>query len=199
MNTPKTAKKSNSTVGETVEDVIQKIKIEKDIRLVSVDKIAVYDRNAKKHTPWQVGAVAKAIQTFGFNVPLILDGKNVIIAGHCRLESAKSLGMDMVPCIIKTDLTVDQVQAYRLLDNKLNESMWDRALAMEDVWARWARGCRAFENRAMTMRRSASCRATSTARVLLTTMRCRRFRRKRSPPSVICMCSATTGCFAVTP
>lgn len=133
MNIPKTAKKYKSTVGETVDDVIQKIKIEKDIRLVPIDKIEVYERNAKKHTPWQVNAVAKAIQTFGFNVPLILDGKNVIIAGHCRLESAKSLGMDMVPCIIKTDLTPSQVQAYRLLDNKLNESMWDRALAMEDV------------------------------------------------------------------
>lgn len=125
--------KAKSKTTEPVDALLAEIKIERTIVLMDVDKVKVYERNAKKHTRWQIQAVAKAIQTFGFNVPLILDGKNEIIAGHCRLESAKMLGLTHVPCIVKTDLNAEKVKAYRLLDNKLNESMWDRAMAAEDV------------------------------------------------------------------
>ena len=76
-----------------------------------------------------VEAVAKSIKEFGFRVPLVLDKNNVIITGHTRLRSAKLLGLTEVPCIIADNLTPEQVQAYRIADNKTGEiAEWDYAL-----------------------------------------------------------------------
>lgn len=70
--------------------------------------------------------VAKSIKEYGFKVPILLDGDNVIIAGHTRLKAALKLGMDEVPCIMCDDLTPSQVKAFRLVDNKTAEfADWD--------------------------------------------------------------------------
>jgi hypothetical protein len=81
------------------------VEIEKNIVLVDIAKLKPYDRNAKKHTEEQIAAVANSIRRFGFNVPIIIDLKMVIVAGHCRYEAAKQLGMAKIPCIVKTKLT----------------------------------------------------------------------------------------------
>ena len=73
-----------------------------------------------------VDAVAKSITEFGFKVPIIIDSDNVIIAGHTRLKAAIKLGLKTVPVIIASDLTPDQVKAFRLADNKTGElAEWD--------------------------------------------------------------------------
>ncbi|MTV59101.1 DNA methylase, partial [Streptococcus pneumoniae] len=58
--------------------------------------------------------------------------KGVIIVGHGRFEAAKLLGMTDVP-VLEVDLTEDQAKAYRLADNKLNESEWDMKLAVDEL------------------------------------------------------------------
>ena len=67
-----------------------------------------------------------SIQQFGFKVPLVIDKDGTIVTGHTRLLAAKELGMEKVPCIVADDLTEDQVNAFRLADNKVAEaSSWD--------------------------------------------------------------------------
>lgn len=93
-----------------------------------VDEIIPYEKNPRINDA-AVDAVAKSIKEFGFRVPLVLDQNNVIITGHTRLRSAKMLGMTEVPCIIADNLTPEQVQAYRIADNKTGEiAEWDYAL-----------------------------------------------------------------------
>lgn len=99
---------------------------------MDISLIKPYDKNAKKHPKKQVEQVAASIKEFGFNQPIVVDKNNVIIVGHGRLEAAKLLGMTDVP-VITVDLTDEQANAYRLADNKLNESEWDMNLVIEEL------------------------------------------------------------------
>ena len=90
-----------------------------------IGEIRPYEKNPRKNAK-AVKYVKASIEKFGFKQPIIVDSNRVIIAGHTRLEAAKSLGMAEVPCIVADDLTDAQVKALRLADNKVSEfSEWD--------------------------------------------------------------------------
>ena len=103
------------------------------IEQMPVKDLKPYERNAKKHDETQVKNVMESIKQFGFAQPLVVDKDNVLIIGHCRLIAAKRLKMNDVPVVRMDDLTPEQVDKLRLLDNKLNESEWDFDLLAEDV------------------------------------------------------------------
>ena len=92
---------------------------------IPINDIKSYKNNAKKHPDEQINHIANSIKSFGFKQPLVIDKDNNIVAGHGRLLAAVKLGMSEVPCIIADDLTPEEIQAYRLADNKTNESPWD--------------------------------------------------------------------------
>ncbi len=110
-----------------------KIVIDQEIVLRNVEELLEYPHNAKKHPEWQVVKISDSIREFGFKQPIVLDKEDAVIVGHGRLRAAQLLGMKKVPCIIAKDLTPDQVKAYRLADNKLNESDWDMDLVTEEL------------------------------------------------------------------
>ena len=73
-----------------------------------------------------IDQVAKSIATFGFRQPIVIDADGVIIAGHTRYLAAQQLGLTDIPVHVATDLTPEQIQAYRIADNKTGEaSNWD--------------------------------------------------------------------------
>ena len=84
-----------------------------------------YAGNAKKHDSTQIANVAESIRQFGFVQPIVIDRNGVIVIGHCRALAAEKLGMQEVPCVCVDDLTPEQVNALRIVDNKSNESPWD--------------------------------------------------------------------------
>lgn len=88
-------------------------------------ELTPYRANAKKHDAAQVANVAESIRQFGFVQPVVVDRDGVIVIGHCRALAAEKLGMVEVPCVCVDDLTPEQVNALRLVDNKTNESPWD--------------------------------------------------------------------------
>lgn len=90
-----------------------------------LSELTPYPGNAKKHDKKQIANVAESIRQYGFVQPIVVDRDDVIIIGHCRALAAKKLGMDEVPCVSMDDLTPEQVNALRLVDNKSNESDWD--------------------------------------------------------------------------
>lgn len=104
-----------------------------DVQNMKVSEIIPYKRNAKKHDATQIANVAESIKQFGFAQPLVVDKDNVLIIGHCRYEAAKKLKLKVVPCVKMEDLSKDDVDKLRLLDNKLNESEWDFDLLLEDI------------------------------------------------------------------
>ena len=88
-------------------------------------ELTPYAGNAKKHDSTQIANVAESIKQFGFVQPIVIDRDGVIVIGHCRALAAKKLGMKEVPCVCVDDLTPEQVNALRIVDNKSNESPWD--------------------------------------------------------------------------
>ena len=98
--------------------------------------IKPYSKNAKKHPPEQIAKVAASIREFGMNQPIVVDAQGVIIVGHGRWEALKSMGWteeQIAPHIKVVDLSEEQAKAYRLADNKLNESEWDMELVISDL------------------------------------------------------------------
>lgn len=92
-----------------------------------------YKKNAKKHNKEQVEQIANSIKEFGFTQPVIVDKNNEVVAGHGRILGARKAGLKSVPTVCLEDLTEEQIKAYRLVDNKLNESEWDNDLLQQSL------------------------------------------------------------------
>ncbi|MDD3585724.1 MAG: ParB N-terminal domain-containing protein [Thermoguttaceae bacterium] len=94
-----------------------------DIR--PIESVRPYDKNPRLNDK-AVDAVAASLQEFGFRQPIVVDSDSVIICGHTRFLAAKQLGLAQVPVHVATDLTPEQVKAYRIADNKTGEiAQWD--------------------------------------------------------------------------
>lgn len=101
------------------------VKLRVNIEEVPIDEIIPYENNPRINDR-AVPALVESIKMVGFNVPLVLDGNNVVICGHTRLKAAEQLGLKTVPCVRADDLTEAEVKAFRLADNKTAElSQWD--------------------------------------------------------------------------
>ena len=95
--------------------------------------IRPYEKNPRKNDE-AVKYVMESIKQFGFKVPIVIDNNGVIVAGHTRYKAARKLGMSEVPCIVADDLTDEQIQAFRLADNKVAEKAdWDFDLLSEEL------------------------------------------------------------------
>ena len=92
---------------------------------MNINELVPYEKNPRKNDA-SVPKVMESIKQFGFKVPIVVDGNNVIVTGHTRFKAAQKLGMTKVPVIIADDLTEEQIKAFRLADNKVSEySVWD--------------------------------------------------------------------------
>ena len=108
----------------------------KDIKMVSVGELKPYERNARTHSDEQIKQIAASIAEFGFTNPILVDSSSGIIAGHGRLEAAKTLGFKEVPVIELSHLTTEQKRAYIIADNKLAlNAGWDLSLLSEELEA----------------------------------------------------------------
>lgn len=87
--------------------------------------IVPYANNTKKHDETQIKNVAESIKKYGWVQPIVIDNDGTIVIGHCRALAAERLGIEEVPCVVVSDLTEDEINALRIVDNKTNESPWD--------------------------------------------------------------------------
>ena len=106
---------------------------ELNIKYMNIRDLKPYKKNAKKHSKEQVEQIANSIKEFGFTQPVIIDKNNEVVAGHGRILGAKKAGLKQVPTVCLEELTEEQIKAYRLVDNKLNESEWDYNLLDEEL------------------------------------------------------------------
>lgn len=102
------------------------------IENLSLSEIKPYEKNSKKHPKEQIQKIADSISAFGFNQPIVVDKENIIIVGHGRYWAAKKLDLKNVP-VLKIDIPEEKAKAYRLADNKLNESEWDMDLVIDEL------------------------------------------------------------------
>ena len=64
------------------------VKLRANIEEVPIDEIIPYENNPRINDR-AVPALVESIKMVGFNVPLVLDGNNVVICGHTRLKAAE--------------------------------------------------------------------------------------------------------------
>lgn len=103
------------------------------VQNVSIDSIKPYENNPRDNDGG-VDAVANSIKEFGWQQPIVVDNDNVIIVGHTRYKAAKKLGMKEVPVVVASNLSDEQVRAYRLADNKTGElTDWDMGLLDDEL------------------------------------------------------------------
>lgn len=93
-------------------------------------------KNPRLHNQKQIRQIARSIEAFGFNVPILINAEMQVVAGHGRLQACKLLGLTEVPTIRLEHLTETQARAFLVADNRLTEiSVWDQRLLGEQFKA----------------------------------------------------------------
>ena len=62
------------------------------IKNIPLKDIKPYSNNPRKKQ--NITKVVNSIKEFGFQQPIVVDKKNIIIVGHSRYEAGKELGLD---------------------------------------------------------------------------------------------------------
>lgn len=103
-----------------------------EVTYLSVDLIRTYWRNPR-FCEEAVPFVVESIKRYGFNVPLVVDSKHMIICGHTRYRAARQMGMKEVPVIV-ADMTEERAKQFRIADNKTSEmAKWDEAKLRDEM------------------------------------------------------------------
>ncbi|MGB6401558.1 MAG: ParB/Srx family N-terminal domain-containing protein, partial [Candidatus Sulfotelmatobacter sp.] len=99
-----------------------------------VDTLRLDPLNPRDHSKKQIAQVAESIRAFGFNVPVLIDADNKIMAGHGRVLACQLLGITEIPTICLGHLSPEQVRAFIIADNKLTENAtWNEILLGEQL------------------------------------------------------------------
>lgn len=89
------------------------------VEMRNVAELVPYANNSRTHSPQQVDQIAASINEWGRTVPVLVDEKGMLIAGHGRIMAAQKLGIEQVPAMTATGWTEAQKKAYVIADNKL--------------------------------------------------------------------------------
>jgi len=110
-----------------------------------MDQITPYENNPRKRTAEAIKKLADTISMVGFNVPIGVDEKGVILYGHGRRMAAELIGLKIVPTLVIPGLTEAQKTAFRISDNRASEeSEWDNTKLREEL-AELAKGLEGSE------------------------------------------------------
>lgn len=98
-----------------------------------LDDLKPYDNNPRVNDA-AVPDVAASLKAFGWQQPIVITKDNVIVAGHTRYKAALTLGWETAPCKYADELTEEEINAYRLADNKTAEkATWDDEKVKEEL------------------------------------------------------------------
>jgi DNA modification methylase len=100
----------------------------------AIDQLKPNPANPRLHSKKQIRQIANSIETFGFNVPVLVDAELNVFAGHGRLLACRELGWSEVPTLCLDHLTPAQARAFGIADNRLTEiATWDDRLLAEQL------------------------------------------------------------------
>lgn len=112
----------------------RKKKIIKEIVTLPVDKIYPYPKNAKIHTKDNMALIRQSIEEVGYINMIIVDEKDIILAGHGRYFVMVEDGAKEIEVQRTKGLTEEQKEKYRLYDNQAARTgKYDNELLVESV------------------------------------------------------------------
>ena len=99
----------------------------------SIDRLTPYARNARTHSDQQIAQIADSIREYGWTMPVLVNERGDIIAGHARVLAAQTLNIIEAPVVVARGWTDEKRRAYVLADNRIAlNSAWDNeVLALE--------------------------------------------------------------------
>jgi DNA modification methylase len=104
------------------------------IEIADINSIQPYINNPRKLKDSAIDKVAMSIKEYGFRQPIVVDTNRIIVVGHTRYRASKKLGLKEVPITIAENLTQEQINAYRIADNRTNEEAeWDLELLKTEI------------------------------------------------------------------
>lgn len=96
------------------------------VERLAIDAILLPRRSLRKHTDRHKKQYAKCIEALGLISPVIIDSAGVIVAGLIWYLGALQLGLRDLPVIRATHLTPEQLELYRIAEQRLGElAPWD--------------------------------------------------------------------------
>lgn len=104
-----------------------------EVVMKKVKDIIPYENNPRKNESTAL-KLKRMIDRLGMKDPIVLDENDVIVCGHARLKACMMLGMEEVPCTYAYGLTQDEIDAYRIADNKTAEAAgWNYDKLVEEM------------------------------------------------------------------
>ena len=104
------------------------------IENADINTIKPYENNPRKLKDSAIEKVAMSLKEYGFRQPIVVDKDRIIVVGHTRYRASKKLGLKEVPITIADNLTPEQINAYRIADNRTaEESEWDSELLKMEI------------------------------------------------------------------
>jgi len=104
------------------------------IETADINTIKPYENNPRKLKDSAIDKVAMSLKEYGFRQPIVVDKDRIIVVGHTRYRASKKLGFKEVPITIADNLTPEQINAYRIADNRTaEESEWDSELLKMEI------------------------------------------------------------------
>jgi site-specific DNA-methyltransferase (adenine-specific) len=104
------------------------------IEIADITSIKPYENNPRKLKDAAIEKVAMSLKEYGFRQPIVVDKDRIIVVGHTRYRASKKLGFKEVPITIADNLTPEQINAYRIADNRTaEESEWDNELLKMEI------------------------------------------------------------------
>ena len=101
---------------------------------VMVDELRDHPHNPRIHPANQIRQLKASINEFGLIWPVLIDWRGMIISGHARVQAAKELGYEEVPCIRADHLSEAQVRAFVIADNRLAQmGKWNAVRLAEEL------------------------------------------------------------------
>lgn len=99
-----------------------------------INELKPYENNSRTHDESQIKQICESIKEYGWTNPVLIDEKEMIIAGHGRVEAGKKLDIKEVPCIVLSGLTEAQKKAYVIADNKMAlNAGWNEELLKNEL------------------------------------------------------------------
>jgi DNA modification methylase len=107
---------------------------QRSLEWIDIDEIIPFPSNARTHSKKQIEKLAQSMRRRGVTNPLLIDEKNMLLAGHGRLAAARKLSLRVLPCIRLLDMSEQDKRAYRVADNQLAlEAAWDLDLLASEL------------------------------------------------------------------
>lgn len=103
-----------------------------DIVIKAINDIKPYI--GSHDTDGAVGALARSLELYGIQQPIVIDKAGNIVAGNCIWKAAKMLGLAEVPTLSVDALTDEEVAQYRIADNKTSEfASWNEGKLKKEL------------------------------------------------------------------